>query len=153
MRLLSSSATAFIKRAYPVFFFGLPTILLIAFSSAGGWLPQALLFVPVIALLVLVVCWLSIWDVVDEVVDEGDRLLIRKGQVKDCVLLANVIFIEVTRNKNPTRLKLHLAVPGRLGQKIVFIPQGTQWIPFARHPLAKELETRIDSLKKEPRPK
>ena len=151
MRRISSSMTYFSKTIFPIFWFGIAGVM--AFSLLAQ---RPLMWQPLIAAAAMILFGLAmfrsyVWDLADEVFDGGDKLIVHKGEIQQTVMLRDIVKVRVTRNSNPTRLTLVLRAPGKLGDKIVFSPpiSDSSWIPFARHPLAKELEDRIALLKKE----
>lgn len=150
MRRISSSMTVWHKRIFPVIWFGLLGVYLF-FALRHRPLPIVpLAIAPALMLFGFFVMRAYVWDLADEVLDDGDRLMIRKGALQQTLLLRDVAEVRITRNSDPTRLTLVLAAPGVLGDKIVFVPAfaAASLVPFSRHPLAKELEDRIAMLKK-----
>ncbi len=59
-------------------------------------------------------------NLVDEVYDCGDSLRIRKGREEDTIPLSNIM--NVNFNTPPARITLTLAVPGKFGSEIAFVP-------------------------------
>ncbi|QQP97855.1 hypothetical protein [Lysobacter enzymogenes] len=141
--------TVWHKRAFPAIWFGL---LAVYFFFAVRHRPLQLVPValaPALMLFGFFVMRAYVWDLADEVLDDGDRLVVRKGALEQALFLRDVVEVRITRNSDPTRLTLVLAAPGVLGDKIVFAPAfaAASLVPFSRHPLAKELEDRIATLK------
>lgn len=150
LRRISSSMTYFFKVISPAILFGVVGIGIVSALSQRSpqWASVAVL--GLMAFVGLAALRSYVWDVADEVFDDGDKLVVNKGDIQQTVMLRDVAEVRVTRNTNPTRLTLVLRAPGKLGAQIVFIPPNStsSWIPFSRHPLAKELEDRIAALKK-----
>lgn len=94
-----------------------------------------------------VLLWLLVWDLADEVVDEGGCLRVRKGRIEEHVMLRDVVKVSCS-NTNPVRLSLWLQRPNRLGDRVVFIPKGMAWRLFGEHPMAEELRARVERLRK-----
>ncbi|MFK3649066.1 hypothetical protein ACI2IY_11605 [Lysobacter enzymogenes] len=149
MRRISSSATVWHKRGFPLIWFGLLAVYFFAAVQHRPLQIVPLVIAPAMMLFGYFVMRAYLWDLADEVLDDGDRLVIRKGALEQTVSLRDVAKVWVTRNSDPTRLTLVLAAPGVFGDKIVFAPAfaAASLIPFSRHPLAKELEDRIATLK------
>ncbi|KRD30546.1 hypothetical protein ASE35_17700 [Lysobacter sp. Root916] len=150
MRRISSSMSYHFKRTFPIVMFG-------AFSAA---LVAALLQRPVpvetvgvfaVAIVVGgVVTYRYLRDVLDEVYDDGDRLLVRNGGVEDTVQLRDVVAVDSARWRTLVRLTLTLSVPGKFGDKIVFLLRDTflDGMPYGAPAQIKQLEDRIAALKR-----
>jgi len=90
---------------------------------------------------------LVVWDIADEVVDCGDSLLVRRGEIEEKVPLTNILRVSESPFSESVRIVLHLVVPGRFGRVIAFMPrnQPARINPFARNPVVKELAERAIS--------
>ena len=84
-----------------------------------------------------------VFDLVDEVWDDGDALLIRNGKKGDRILLSNIINVSYSTSTNPPRVTLTLREPSAFGKEVAFSPP-SRWLPFAKHPIISELIERID---------
>ena len=151
MTRISSFQTLIIKRVFPVglvLMMGIVGYVLLSEDQKPP--PQAIAIVVAILAVNVVVFWRQVRGLADEVVDGGTYLLVRKGGVEERVQLVDVINVDMQRFGNPRRITLRLRRPGRLGDEIAFIPQHTfQFNPFARHPLAESLISRIDRLRQQ----
>lgn len=149
MRKISSSMTVWHKRLFPAIWFGMFALYFLFALQHRPLQPVALAIGPAMMLFGFLVMRTYVWDLADEVLDYGDRLVIRKGALRQTLPLREVAQLQITRNTNPIRLTLTPAAPGVLGDKIVFVPlfAYASWVPFIRHPLGKELEDRIAALK------
>jgi hypothetical protein len=141
MRLISSPFAWVHKRILPV---GVGVVFLLVFVGAVFGAVRAnqpaLAFFPLLATVWFFIWWYVIHPLADLVwLDESD-LVVRKGGLEERVPLSGVEKVEQSYFTNPERLTLHLAAPGPLGDKIVFLPPIRYFrMPFSTHPLAEEL--------------
>lgn len=124
---ISSRATFFYKRMFPVFWFGVLGLFLVIGLASERFEPglQSLPFI-FMPLLIMVVGYLIVRlllkDLVDEVWDNGKELLIvNEGHVEH-VPLSGIVNISYSGLTNPKRATLQLRHPGRWGEKLSFIP-------------------------------
>lgn len=83
-----------------------------------------------------------LWDLADEVYDEGDALRVRRRGVEERVAMANVQDVTYA-NMRPARMTLHLVRAGRFGSRISFTPATSRGRnPFAKHPMMESLAMR-----------
>ncbi|MGO1071510.1 hypothetical protein [Lysobacter sp. CA199] len=145
MRRISSSISHHFKRTLPVLTVGAFSAGLVAMLSQRP-IPVEAAVVFAIALVASAsyYCWFM-RGVLDEVFDDGDRLLVRNRGVEDTVLLRDVVGVKAQRIRTLVRLTLALAVPGKFGDKIVFLVRDTflDVLPYGPPPLIKDLENRI----------
>lgn len=151
METISSGQTFFIKRIFPVIWFGF-----ILFSGGGAIsvaiahraeVAPVFLIGPIVMLVFGSVLFRKLlWDLADEVKDGGSFLLVRKGSTQERVQLANVMNVSMSHLTNPKRITLRLRTPGRFGDEIVFIPKMPVFgfNPFARNAVAESLIQRVD---------
>ena len=150
MKRISSRWTYFYKRVFPVFWLGF-----IALVTLTGWLPSRrmhttpapLLIMPVLmGVIGYVVFRRLIFDLVDEVWDDGTALIVKNGGVEERVSLSNVINISHSSLTRPERVTLRLRDAGSLGKEITFLPPFRlvwfRW--FSRNPIVDELIERVD---------
>jgi hypothetical protein len=149
MRQISSKATFLYKRLFPVFWFGI--LLLIALSSLGvGWSsgqlpPTQMLIVPAIMAVVgYFIMNKLVFDLVDEVFDDGDGLVIRNGGQQERIALSEITNVSYTQFVNPPRVTLSLRNPGQFGAKISFCAP-LRFMSYSTSPIVDELITRIDA--------
>jgi hypothetical protein len=149
MRLISSRATFFYKRVFPVIWFGFLLIFfavsLFGGSRSGGFPLVPFLIVP--ALMIVFGYFILkklIFDLVDEVLDAGDALLIRNGTQQEQVLLADIMNVSYSQFVNPPRVTLLLRNPGIFGAKVSFCAP-VRFVPFSTSPVIDELIERIDA--------
>jgi hypothetical protein len=115
---ISSRYTQFLKWAFPAFWFGGLALLM---------LDQGVFMVPALMMGAGWVFFKSfLWDVADDVRDEGEALRVRFRGEEETIAFADVLDVSLTRFTSPQRISLRLARPGRFGEQIVFIPNGNR---------------------------
>jgi hypothetical protein len=142
MRLITSRATFFHKRVFPLIWFG--GLAVFALTAVVGRGPLFVL-VPVSVMGVFGFVFMKklVFDLVDQVWDEGADLLIRNRGREVRVQFAEIVNISYSP-LNPQRATLSLRHPTALGREIAFVPP-TVWIPFARSPVIDDLIQRVDA--------
>ena len=151
-RRLSSNATFIYKRIFPIFWFGfLATFLVMGISMNSRIDPNivSFIFLPflIIPLAMMVLGYFVfkafIFDLADEVTDDGDSVVVRKGRETVRVALQNIMNVSHA-SMRPERITLMLRHPSSFGDKITFMPPQRNW-PFSMHPVAEDLIRRIDA--------
>src|SRR6202050_1273526 len=148
MRRISSKMTFFYKRIFPVFWFGF-LILFIAvplfFGGAqNGPPPFPFLIVPLIMMgFGYFVMKKLVFDLVDEVWDDGETLLIRNRGQEERVALRDIKNISYSTVINPPRVTLSVRQPTIFGDQIAFMAP-VRFVPFTTSPLINELIERVD---------
>lgn len=154
MRNLSSKWTFFYKKVFPAFWFGMLVVMAAigfwASSAPGRQAPPPGIFLVIPFIMAAVGGFIMknlVFDLLDEVWDEGDHLILVKGDIRETVPLSNIINVSETYMANPPRVTLLLREPCRLGREVVFSPvRGFQWNVFKRNPIAQELLQRVHKL-------
>jgi len=154
MRRLSSKWTFFYKKIFPLFWF-----LMVAGMAAGGLCaalsksahaPPALIFliVPILMSFIgYIIMKNLVFDLLDEVWDEGESLVLVKDGQRDTILITDIINVSDTYMINPPRITLLLRQPCCFGQEVVFSPaRGFLFNPFKKNPIARELIERVHKL-------
>ena len=147
MTKISSGATFYYKRIFPVLWFGFIAVFIVtALMSGTTAQDMMLLIVPVFLIVVgYVVMRLLIWDLVDDVFDCGDALLIRNRGEEERVALSNIMNVGSTTFMNPPRVTLRLVNAGKWGQEVSFVPAPAFRLnPFARNRVVEDLIVRVD---------
>jgi len=147
MRKLASKATFFHKWIFPSIWFGLLGVFLcvglFAGISAHG---------PEIMLLIVPVCMAAfgyfimkklVWDLIDEVYDEGSTLLFRNRGREVRVSLKDIENVSYSTMTSPPRVTLSIRYKTDLGNELSFSPPAS-WIPFRKNKDIEELVDRID---------
>ncbi len=147
MKRLSSRSTALTKRICPLMWFG--TLILFAISAAlgeGASLRSVALFYPVIAAMALggyFVMKKLLFDLIDEVWDEGSSLLFRNRGHEVRVALKDVKNISYANVSSPPRVTISVRQETALGSELSFTPP-TSLMPFKRSPAIDALIERVD---------
>ena len=90
-----------------------------------------------------------VFDLADEVYDEGDALRVRYGGDEERIALADIVNVSYAGMTNPQRITLTLRNPGRFGREVTFSPQQTFLGPlFRTNPLVTELIDRVDAARR-----
>ncbi|MBP6751248.1 MAG: hypothetical protein KA144_16565 [Xanthomonadaceae bacterium] len=144
-----SGSTFFIKRVFPVFWFGFlamfVTIGLVSTTVDKKAFIPFLLMPLAMAVLGFFLFRALVWDLADEVSLLGDQLLVRKNGVEDRIRLADIMNVSVSQMTNPVRVSLRLRKIGKFGDEVVFMPRArVRFNPFARNPIAEKLISLVD---------
>jgi hypothetical protein len=149
MRRVSSRWTFFYKRVFPILWCGI-LILVVAVplfkAGQSGNYPQVIpfLIVPTIMLLFgLSFMKKFVFDLVDEVWDDGDALLVRNRGQEERINLADIKNVSGSPLSSPPRITLSLRRPSVFGDRVTFCGP-VRFIPFAANPVIDELIDRID---------
>jgi hypothetical protein len=153
-KCISSRNTYFMKRVFPfIAFGGLALVLAVPLMAARphGNFPYAVLLGPlVMAVIFYLVLKRLVFDLVDEVVDEGDALVIRVGSERERIPLTQIINVSYAGMTNPRRVTLTLRHPGRFGREVVFSPRQGFFEGLAgASPLVRELIERVDAARRQ----
>jgi len=154
MKRISSKRTFFYKRVFPVLWFGfLAIFVLTAFLAIRRTHGEAIpmLLAPVVMAVVGYILFRRLlFDLVDEVWDEGDALVVKNAGTEERLPLRNVINIGYSIITNPERVTLTLRDAGPFGKEITFIPLprpfSFRWL--SRNPIIDELIERVDQARR-----
>ncbi|HEY0940837.1 MAG TPA: hypothetical protein VGE08_12120 [Steroidobacter sp.] len=148
MKKISSGATVFYKRLFPLLWFGFAGFVSVmalrdGLVQKGQWM---FLVMPIlVGLIGFVIMRQVLWDLVDEVHDGGDYLLIRKGDEQERVPLKNIMNVSATTHINPPRVTLRLVTPGKFGTEVTFTPARKTSFSFStKNPIVDDLIVRVD---------
>jgi hypothetical protein len=147
MKKLTSKATFFQKRVFPLIWFGFLGIFLCVglFANVAGNGPGFMFIVMPILMAAFgyFVMKKLLWDLADEVYDDGTTLLFKnQGKVVRLSLkdIKNVSYSTMT---NPPRVTLSIRYKTDLGDELSFAPPAS-WIPFKKNKDIEDLIDRID---------
>jgi hypothetical protein len=151
MRQLSSKATGFYKRGFPLLWFGFLGVVtaVVLVSGAFAELGVVSLLVP-FSMLILGYFLMKhlLWDLVDAVYDAGDFLLVKNREHELRVPLDEIMNVSASVAVNPPRITLRLkgeSARGPLGAEVSFLPERRYSLnPFAKNPIAEDLIVRVD---------
>lgn len=152
MTQISSRMTFFYKRVFPIFWFGFLTLFMIgptAVAWSSGQAPQPMFFImPVIMMVVgYAIMKKMVFNLVDQVFDDGDALLVKNGSQEDRIPLADITNVSYVQMMNPPQVTLSLRQPTSFGDKVTFCAP-TRFIPFATSPLIDDLIKRVDAARR-----
>ena len=154
MKRISSKRTFFYKRVFPVLWFGFLAFFVLVSSMAGRRThaaPIPMLIVPVVmAVFGYMLFRRLIFDLVDEVWDDGDELVVKNAGVEERVPLRNIVNIGYSLLTNPERVTLTLREVGPFGKEVTFVPLrrpfSFRWL--SRNPIIDELIERVDQARR-----
>jgi hypothetical protein len=157
MKRISSSWTFFYKRVFPAMWFGflllfimLPLFGLFGFPHSGRAPPVALFIVPVVMMIFgYFVMRKLVFDLVDQVWDDGDSLLVRNRGEEQRVALADIKNVSYTQFMNPPRVVLSLRRTTAFGDQIAFCAP-LRFMLFSSSPVISDLIDRIDAARQKP---
>jgi hypothetical protein len=147
---ISARNTFFMKRVLPLVMFG--ALALFGATAVRGALrqpgfPYAVLIVPLIMAGAFYFLFRRlIFDLADEVVDEGDALRVRIGSEEERIPLSQIINVSYAGMVNPPRVTLTLRQPGRFGREVSFSPiQRLVESLTGKNPLVSDLIERVEA--------
>ena len=155
MKRISSKQTYFYKRVFPVIWFGFLAIFVLTGVLASRRTRVEAIPMLIVPVIMTVFGYLLfrrlLFDLVDEVWDDGDALIVRKAGVEERVPLKNIINIGYSLLTNPERVTLTLRDVGHLGKEITFMPVRRPFFRFqwlSRNPIIDELIDRVDQARR-----
>ncbi len=83
-------------------------------------------------------------DLADEVIDHGDHLIFRKGQLKQTVELRDIINIRRAYSSKNDKVILTVQSNGPIGNKLTFLAE-YRVVRFTEHPIVIELRQRVEA--------
>ena len=152
MRRISSRATFWYKRIFPIIWFGLLALFIVngLFTStlSDGMQQVPIIIIPVVMVLIgYVIMKKLIFDLVDEVWDDGASLIVRDKGREDRITLSNIMNVSYSPLINPPRVTLTLRQPSNFGTEITFSAP-IRFAPFAKSPIIEDLIRRVDAVRK-----
>jgi hypothetical protein len=155
MARLSSKATFFYKRIFPILFVGIlilfAAVPLLSGTAGGGFQQLPFIIVPIVMLVIFYSLMKKlVFDLVDEVVDLGDALLVKNGDREDRIALSDIININYSPLVSPPRVTLSLRKASLFGNQVSFCAP-LRFIPFASSPIIDGLVARVDAARRHER--
>jgi len=152
MRRLSSRTTFYYKRIFPIVWFGILGIFVVvgasgALSGKGGFPPMFLIMPIVMAVVGYFFMKKLVFDLVDEVLDDGNALVVRNGDQEAHIALSEIMNVSYSPLMNPPRVTLSLRQPGIFGDRVTFCAP-VRFVPFSTSPVIDELIARIDAARR-----
>src|ERR1700683_576161 len=135
MRRISSQWTFFYKFAFPTFWFGFIIVFLIVAvfvpTRAGQGLPIPALIVPIIMLVIgYALMKKLIFDLADEVWDDGDALVVKKSGQEQRIALSDIKNVNYSIMTSQPRVVLSLRRPSGFREQGAFCAP-ISFVPFA----------------------
>jgi hypothetical protein len=152
MRRISSRGTFWYKRIFPIVWFGVLALFIVidVFTSTFSYGTQEVPFIivpAVMAVIGYVIMKKLIFDLADQVWDDGAALVVRDKGREDRIALSNIMNVSYSPLTNPPRVTLTLRQPSNFGAEISFIAP-VRFIPFAKSPLIEDLIRRVDAARR-----
>jgi hypothetical protein len=146
MKIISSGAIRVSAIVSGILGLTVLAILMIVLIASGRAARQPLLMGPPIFLAVF--GWLvmrkTVWNVVDEVLDGGDFLLVKKGNIEERIALSNISKVKGAAFWRPQKVTLSLSNPCKLGSEVSFNPSKQFWLMQGMEsPIVEELRGRL----------
>jgi hypothetical protein len=143
MRRISSSWTFFYKRIFPAIWFGV-LALFVGISVLAGQRALPFLIVP-LAMIGFGYFLMKklVFDLVDEVWDDGDALVVKNGGQDERIALADIKNVNYSPIVNPPRVTLSLRRQTAFGDQITFCAP-VRFIPLTSSPVITALIDRVD---------
>jgi hypothetical protein len=147
MRRISSKMTFFNKRIFPAIWFGFLIVFfgMAVFATAHSAPPVPILIVPpIMAVIGFVIMKKFVFDLVDEVWEDGDSLIVKNRGQEQRIALSDIKNVSYSPYMNPPRVTLSVRRPTVFGEQITFAAPA-RFIPFATSPLINDLIERVDA--------
>jgi len=151
MQRLSAKGTSFAKRLVPTVWFGGVAVwvvlgLVVAFGNRQWHIAMiAVGMGTVMSLGGYYIARTFLFDLVDEVLDDGNELVVRKNGQEDRIPVINIVNVNYERWINPQRITLTLREPCLFGDEVTFAPPPRSF--SRRSPIPDELIKRIEDAK------
>ena len=148
MRRISSKWTFFYKRISPVIFFGFLVVFIGIALLANLRSNSALDNIPflIVAIVMTVVFFISkklIFDLVDEVWEDGETLVVRNSGQEQRIALADIKNVNYSPLISPPRVTLSLRRPTVFGDEVTFCAP-VRMVPLAPSPVITAPIERVD---------
>ena len=142
MRRISSGWTFFYKRVFPIIWFGFLVVFVgIGVASGQG---VGIVIVPIAMMgFGYFLMQKLVFDLVDEVWDDGDALLVKNRGQEQRIALSEIKNVNYSPLVNPPRVSLSLRRPTVFGEQITFCAP-VRLVPFSSSPVIADLIERID---------
>jgi hypothetical protein len=148
MRRISSKWTFFYKRIFPAIFIAFLLVFiginLFVTSRSNTAAAVPFLIVPIAMMgFVYFIMKKLVFDMVDEVCDDGDALVVRNLGQEQRIALADIKNVNYSPLISPPRVTLSLRRPTVFGDKVTFCAP-VRLVPFATSPVIDDLIERVD---------
>jgi hypothetical protein len=150
--LISSDRTHYFKDTFPRLYFGFLVVFLfislILLFTASDFSVVFVIMPIILGAFGYFIMKRFVFDLVDEVWDEGDSLLVKNAGREARVALADIINLNDSVATNPPRITLTLRTPNTFGRDITFSPPRKGLFRLGRNPVALALIDRIDAARR-----
>jgi len=150
MKKLTSRATFYQKKIFPVVWFGILGLFVCGALVTGVVKSgPGIIFVLVPAFMAAIgylIMKKLVFDLIDEVYDEGEALLFREKGKEVRVSLADIKNVSYSWMMSPPRVTLSIRYMTELGDELTFSPPAS-FIPLKKNKDIEELIERIDKAK------
>ncbi len=121
MKKISASNT-FQRKIFPFLWFGILGVVFFSmlFGRVYRQTPLALIVPIAMGVFGYFLMKNLIFDLVDEVYDDGDSLVVKKGSEEERVALSNIMNVGASTMTNPPRISLRLVTPEGSDRKSCF---------------------------------
>lgn len=146
MKKLSSKSTFFNKKVFPTIWFGFLAFFVISSqfeSGKNGPGPMFIIMPIFMAVFGYFIMKNLVFDLIDEVYDEGDSLLFKNSDKEVRISLRDIKNVSYQTMMNPPKVTLSLRHETDLGNELSFSPP-MSFIPFKKNRDIEELIDRID---------
>lgn len=147
MNRISARMIVFYKWVAPATSLLILAVMSLQWSKSDGAWPWYFWFFLAAAVIVAALHGVKMGRLVDEVVDHGDYLRVRRGSIEESIPIADIEKISSNHAFRPARATLLLRRPGRLGDRVSFIPRENWLGAYVESAVVVELRQRI-ALKK-----
>jgi hypothetical protein len=150
MKQLTSRVTYYQKKIFPIIWFGILGLIVCGAIVTGAVKSgPGIMFILVPASMAVIgylVMKKLVFDLIDEVYDEGDTLLFREKGKEVRVSLADIKNVSYSWRMSPPRITLSIRYMTELGDELTFSPPAS-FIPLRKNRDIEELIDRIDKVK------
>jgi hypothetical protein len=153
MRRISSKATFWYKWVFPIVWFGFLAVFIAigVFASAHDGGTALLPFIIMPAVMIVIGYFIMkklVFDLVDEVWDDGAALIVKDKDREDRIALSNIVNISYSPLVNPPRVTLTLRQPTNYFGTEISFSAPIRFVPFAKSELIEELIRRVDAARR-----
>lgn len=140
-----SGSTFYFKKLFPTVWFGFLAFFLVTALMSGAS-KESFIFLAAPIFMAAFGYFLfkkMLWDLADEVYDEGDSLLFRKDGKEQRVKLNEIVNISHAPMSSPERIVLQVRHEGAIGKELAFNPP-MRFNFFSKNPIITDLIERVD---------
>jgi hypothetical protein len=148
MRRISSRWTFFYKRIFPIIWFGFLAVFIVVSLFTTTHADTTAIFPFVMIPLIMMgfgfyIMRKLVFDLVDEVWDDGDALVVKNSGQEQRIALADIKNVNYSPWVNPPRVTLSLRRPSVFGDRVTFCAP-VRIMPLTANPRINDLIERVD---------